>query len=106
MLGLSGSVVGLEWHDKIDQILVGHGGRKEGVLTVLYNPRMSSKGALLAMAVKVRGWVWVGVLGWGWVAVWVWGWGCGCLWSLVMQGRCVASHDLTCASISICNCLI
>jgi len=54
MLGLSGSVVGLEWHDKIDQILVGHGGRKEGVLTVLYNPRMSSKGALLAMAVKAR----------------------------------------------------
>lgn len=53
-LSFAGSVVGLGWHDKINQIIVGHGGRKEGGLSVLYNPSMSTKGAKLALATRVR----------------------------------------------------
>ena len=53
-LGMSGSVVGLAWHSAINQIIVGHGGRKEGLASTLFSPALSVKGAKLAMATAPR----------------------------------------------------
>ena len=65
-----------QWHPKINQLFVGCGGRSGGSARAFYDPKLSSRGALLAAArapraattdfMQVCARVWMG--GWGgWV---------------------------------------
>lgn len=38
----------LQWHPRINQIFVGCGGRSGGCVRTFYDPKLSSKGAVLA----------------------------------------------------------
>lgn len=53
-LGVSGSVIAVQWHPRINQILVGSGDRKSGQARVLYSPSISQRGATLAVGRKPR----------------------------------------------------
>lgn len=48
------SVVAVQWHDRLNQIVVGVGDRKGGSVRVLYDPTTSSQGVLLAAGRKPR----------------------------------------------------
>ncbi|KFM25767.1 WD repeat-containing protein 70 [Auxenochlorella protothecoides] len=53
-LGMPGSVIALQWHPRINQILVGSGDRKAGQARILYSPLLSQRGAMLAVGRKPR----------------------------------------------------
>lgn len=53
-LGIPGSVIAVQWHPRINQILVGSGDRKSGQARVLYSPRLSQRGATLAVGRQPR----------------------------------------------------
>ena len=53
-VGMPGPVTAIQWHPRINQILVGTGERAKGWTHVLYNPDMSDKGALLCAGKKPR----------------------------------------------------
>ena len=51
---MPGNVVGLAWHPRLNQILVGAGDRKAGAVRVLYDPALSERGVLLCAGRKLR----------------------------------------------------
>lgn len=53
-LGVPGSAVAVNWHPKINQIVVGCGDRKEGTTRVLYDSTYSTRGALLSIGRRPR----------------------------------------------------
>lgn len=53
-LGVPGSAVAVNWHPKINQIVVGCGDRKEGTTRVLYDSTYSTRGALLSLGRRPR----------------------------------------------------
>ncbi|KAH7624593.1 hypothetical protein Ndes2526B_g00793 [Nannochloris sp. 'desiccata'] len=53
-LGVPGSAVAVNWHPKINQIVVGCGDRKEGTTRVLYDSTFSTRGAVLSIGRRPR----------------------------------------------------
>ncbi|CAD7699667.1 unnamed protein product [Ostreobium quekettii] len=53
-VAMAESVVPVLWHPKLNQILVGMGGRSTGQTSILYNPDFSERGALLCVGQAPR----------------------------------------------------
>lgn len=53
-VGVPGNCVAVQWHPRINQILLGCGNRKEGTARVLYDTTLSTRGALLALGRRPR----------------------------------------------------
>ncbi|KAL4854123.1 WD repeat-containing protein 70 [Chlorella vulgaris] len=47
-IAVDGSVVGVQWHPGINQIFAGCGGRTGGCVRTFYDPKLSTKGAVVA----------------------------------------------------------
>lgn len=52
--GINGAAVAVQWHPKINQILVGAGDRKSGAVHVLYDSELSEKGVMMAAGRRPR----------------------------------------------------
>lgn len=53
-LGMPGSVTSIAWHRRLNQIFVGCGTRKAGLVKALYDTGFSERGVMLAAARQVR----------------------------------------------------